>query len=50
MAHRKHPPIPERTVLGWRDLLERGWSDEEIAKYYGLHRTTISRMRRKSDE
>lgn len=47
MVYRKTPHIPERTIIGLRDLIEKGWTDDAISKYYGVDRSTITRRRNK---
>ncbi len=47
MVYRKTPHIPERTIIGLRDLIEKGWTDAQIADYYQVDRSTINRRRNK---
>ncbi len=39
--------IPENDVKGLKTLIREGMTDQEIADYYDVHRTTISRRLKK---
>jgi DNA invertase Pin-like site-specific DNA recombinase len=40
---RPHKNIPVDDVLGLKTLIDQGKTPQEIADYYGVHRTTIVR-------
>lgn len=41
--------IPENDIKGLKTLIKEGKTDQEIADYYGVHRTTISRRLKKME-